>query len=255
MTLIASPAIRSMSGFPKRVAHLSKPNDNARPGAPSGHNQGLTLMTYVIQPASESASYRPRKSVDLARFVPDLAAALGGKVFRPEGYLDSDERRNIELDGFVISVSSVWNDPTKVSLHISESERKWLGSNEPYGDDYKMPSIRISVDRPMKTLVADIKRRLLEPAKAPAAKRREYAAKLAASKSNLATVAAALRQRFPRLEVRDPKDQVHSTGLYLNSDAGPYLSGTVYSDGKVSIDRLGQLSPEQFERLMKTLYT
>jgi hypothetical protein len=211
-------------------------------------------MTYVMQPASDIPSYLPRKSVDLARFVPDLAAALGGKVFRPEGYLDSDRRLNIELDGFVISASQLWNDSTKVTLHIDEREREWLGSNEPYGDDYKMPSIRISVDRPMKALVADIRRRLIEPAKAPAAKRREYAARMAESKSNLATVAAALRQRFPRLEVRDPKDQVHATGLYLNSDAGPYLSGTVYADGKVSIDRLGQLSPEQFDRLMKALY-
>jgi hypothetical protein len=211
-------------------------------------------MTYIMQPASDRPSYLPRKTVDLTRFVPDLAAALGGKVFRPEGYSESDQRLNIELDGFAISASQLWNDSTKVTLHINECEREWLGSNEPYGDDYKMPSIRISVDRPMKALVADIRRRLIEPAKAPAAKRREYAAKMAESKSNLATVAAALRQRFPRLEVRDPKDQVHATGLYLNSDAGPYLSGTVYSDGKVSIDRLGQLSAEQFDRLMKALY-
>jgi hypothetical protein len=203
-------------------------------------------VSYVI---NDTGSFKPRRKVDLARFAPDLAKALGGK-----SVVENIDRYSVEVDGFHIWIDTLWNDATKVTLHIRDADRQWLGSNEPSGDGYRMPSIKISVDRPMERLAADIKRRLIEPAREPAEKRREYVAKLNESAANLTLTADKLRKRFPGLTVRMEKDATHSGTVYHNSSGTPYLNGRFYADGKVSIDQLGSLSAAQFERVMKAIY-
>jgi hypothetical protein len=108
----------------------------------------------------------------------------------------------------------------------------------------------------MAKVVADIRRRLLDPAVEVAKVRKAHADKIGAQKSDLASTAETLRKRFPGLTVRHDKDASQNGSIYRNDDSGsgPYLSGRFYNDGKVTIDQLGSLSSEQFERVMAALY-
>lgn len=193
---------------------------------------------------------RTRRNFDGQRFVADLAKALGGAVVNREISTDIPD---IDLGDYRVRVYVAWNAHGKVSLHISERNAKWLGSDEPSGDEYRWPEISVSVDRPMTALVKDINRRLIEPAAAPLAKRREHQARIESNRGDLRKQAERLRAAHPSLDVHPlDKDQTQG-GSFFNRDGSVYLNGRFYHDGRVQIDRIGSLSAEQFDRVMAAL--
>lgn len=203
-------------------------------------------MTYLT---NREEFGRTLRAVDVTRFTTDLCQALGGKL------VNDPERRagaSFILDGAEISVHSIWNASDKVSLHIAPSPRTWLGSNEPHGEEYKLPSIRVSVERPMAALAKDVKRRLIDPAQGPLAKRREHTAKIADNATKLKVTSERLRATHPSLDVRLERDATYN-GTFYNRN-GVYLNGRFDYNGSVTIDRIGSLSAEQFDAVMRVLY-
>jgi len=194
---------------------------------------------------------RTRHEIDLVRFTADLAKALGGRV------LDAEHgEHRIALDGFKISLGDGWrqSERGKAILGIRELEWQWLGSDEPSGEGFRFPSIRVSVDRPLDKIAAEVKRRLITPAGPVAAARKAHAEKIATAKSDLARVAAKLRKDWPSLDVRHDADASYNGSFHRNSNGGPYLDGRFYKDGRITIDRIGTLSADQFERVLRALY-
>ena len=211
-------------------------------------------MSYIE--VVQSYGHDERK-LNVARFAADLRKALGGAPL-PAKDCDTDVYRHARfaLDGNEITLTSGWrrNEIDKVTVRCSPLNCKLDYNNTPRGDEYKLPEATVSAERPLQAIAADIKRRVIEPAKAPIAKRREYAATLAKQANDLASTCARLRERFPGLSVTLKNGATYSASLYHNTDAGPYLSGQVHADGSMSIDRLGSLSADQFERVMTALY-
>jgi hypothetical protein len=75
----------------------------------------------------------------------------------------------------------------------------------------------------------------------------------------IATSTPAQRSRSPsatpgrarRRSLRQPRSRL---SIYCNITGRPYLSGRVYADGTVSIDRIATLSAAIFKRVMRALY-
>jgi len=193
---------------------------------------------------------RSERSIDLPRFAADFARELGGKVLphRSEFPSDGDRYQEIAVGDAKITVSTRWNERSKVTLDIGDLERPLNGA-VPYGDQFKTPTITVSVDRPMKALVNDVKRRLIVPSFAPRNARRAYAAEKAEGAEQLKQVAAELRKQG--LECRFNDGESYHGGLYYNKD-GRYLSGRFYNDGRVTLERL-DLTAEQAKKVFKVL--
>jgi len=206
----------------------------------------------------EKESYgRVERVMDVQKFAADLAKALGGTYVAPKpNDMGAGERyAHIIVDDCDIGITRGWENRNsdKVTFNIAPANCT-LGYNDtPRGEEYKLPRASMSVSKPMNRLVADVKRRVIDPAKAPIAKRREHAAELKRRANSLVDVAAKLRAAHPGLEVKVADGSTYSGSIYRNGD-GPYVSGSVYADGTVSIDRMGTLSPAQFDRVMRALF-
>ena len=206
---------------------------------------------------TETKYNRPERVLDLHRFAADLCKALGGKMIPPvKGEAKNERWTSMEIGDAIIGLTKSWkqSEVEKVSVSISPRGLS-LGYNDtPRGPEYALPSATVSTARPLASIAADIKRRVIDAAAAPMAKLREHAAACNQQRDDLQTVAADLRKRHPLLAVTVKDGERFSASLYRNSNDEPYLSGTVRSDGSVSIDRLGGLTAEQFERVMTALY-
>ena len=173
---------------------------------------------------------------------------------KPDDMGARERYATFDLDGCEIGVSRSWQDrlADKVTIAISPRDVKLNYNDTPRGDDYKLPRASMSASKPMARLVADVKRRVIEPAQAPIAKLRAYAAELKSKANSLAERAAAFRKN-PRLDVRVENGATHSGTIYSNGD-GVYLNARFYADGTVSIDRIGSVNAETFDRILAALY-
>jgi hypothetical protein len=206
---------------------------------------------------TETKYGREERSLDIHRFARDLAKAIGGKVIpQAPGEIINERYASIEIDGAAIGLTGGWgrNDLEKVAVRISPLGLKLSYNDTPRGDEFKTPEAKVSTARPLATIAADIKRRVIDPGAAPIAKLREHAAACVQQATDLRATADRLRKRYPGLSVTVKDDARHSAPFYRNDNKGPYLSGTVYPDGSASIERVGSLSPEQFARVMAALY-
>jgi hypothetical protein len=187
---------------------------------------------------------------DIQAFARDLAAVMGGAYVTPaKDDMSAAERyATFTLDGYDISLSRDWSDRRNKTVHVSiRMIGDKLGHLE--SDGYRMPKASVSGTRPLAALAKDIRRRVIEPAAAPAAKRRELTESRTQYANNLAAHAKRMRAAFPGLQV-DVSDSAAS--LYLNSD-GNYLTGRLDGDGKVTIDRISQLNAAAFAGVMAAL--
>jgi hypothetical protein len=208
-------------------------------------------MSYIIEREQHG---RNERSVDVERFTADLAKALGGTVIPRDQY--PDRYAEFSLDDTVVTVSRGWahREFDKVTIGIEAADVRFTYNDRPSGADYRTPKATVSVTRPLARIVADVKRRVIEPAKAPLAKLRDHAAMVAKRTSDLAATAERLRRDYPGLDVSIKNGSSYSGTLYRNRDGAPYLSGNFNADGSVNIERLGSLTADQFERLMRALY-
>jgi hypothetical protein len=207
-------------------------------------------MTYMIDGTTKYDF-----SIDIKAFARDLAAPMGGTVLPNDDDYNGKRYAEIAFSDYTIGLTAGWqkNERNKVAVSISPTGIKPSHAS-PYCDKYKLPRINVSVERPIGSVAADIVRRLIEPAKAPIAERRQYAENVDRAANGLQAAAAKLRAAYPPLSVTLNQGETHAARIYNNNGAGPYLTAQLYADGSVSIDRLGSLSAAQFERLMAALY-
>ncbi len=213
------------------------------------------MSSYII---TEEKYGRSEQVLDLHSFAKDLCKALSGKLTaRDKDEIANDRYASFTLGESKIGLTKCWkkSELDKVSVTIAPANFNLSYNDTPRGPEYKTPEATVSTSRPLDKIVADIKRRVIEPSKAPIAKLREHAAACDQQRSDLRDIASNLRSRYPLLQVTVKDGERFSGKLYRNSNDEPYLSGSVHADGSVSIDRLGSLTPAQFARLMKALYT
>jgi transcriptional antiterminator Rof (Rho-off) len=211
-------------------------------------------MSYVI---TETKYGRDERALDLHAFARDLAKAMGGAIIpTPKGEIPNERYVQFTIDDCTVNLTKGWkkSELEKVTVSISPNGLNGHHRDIPRGDEYQLPEATVNSSRPMAALVADIKRRVIDPAQAPIAKRREFVAACDQQVDDLKACVASLQTRHPLLKVTLKDGERFSAALYRNANDEPYLSGSVHADGSVSIDRLGSLTAQQFERLMAALY-
>lgn len=200
---------------------------------------------------------RQERVLDVQRFTIDLADLLGGTYIKPNpDNLDRGERyASLRLDDCEIGITVNWRCGEKVNVSIGPADLNFnaRGYSRPYGDEYRTPNATVSVTRPIERIAADIKRRVIEAGKAPIAKLRAHAEQLDQAAKGLVSTVDRLRKRYPALQVKVEQGATTSGSIYSNGE-GPYLNGRVYADGSVSVERLGSLTADQFDRVMRALY-
>jgi hypothetical protein len=186
---------------------------------------------------------------DMARFAADLAVAIGGKVeARPPDRFSCDGDI-IEVDGVRIRLAvSTWRAAFD-RVHVTACHPVFEGKyhDHPYGTDYKMPGAYVSAGRPLAALASDIRRRVVEPARAPIARWIEHRKIVADRGSDL--VARAARLREWGLDVRLNEGETRSGSVWHGK---PYFSGEFYADGTVSLRNV-TFTAVEFERMVEAV--
>jgi hypothetical protein len=209
-------------------------------------------MTYLIKDPSEIA---PRKHmiVDLVRFGHDLAAALGWSIVLGEhGRVDlnsPDEKLALHLH------NQTWSPAKASKVNISVSV-----TDIPFGDQpsvahspkYELPSATVSADRPMDSIVRDVKRRVIEAAAEPAEHRRQYAALCSAERGGLKATMQRMKALFgDNIRFNEAQASNHSCPFswYYRAEGvnSPgygkfYIDGRVNSDGNITVDRMPNIT-------------
>jgi hypothetical protein len=106
----------------------------------------------------------------------------------------------------------------------------------------------------MKVIAADVTRRVIEAAKAPLQKRRDWHAQREQSASDLQVHAERLAKQYPtslRVKVENGAD---SASIFSHGSDDHYLAARLYPDGSVSIDRIGTLKGGQFAAVADALF-
>ena len=199
---------------------------------------------------------REEQVLNLSLFVKDLCKVLGGKLSPPkDNETESDHYRTFELGDALISVNKHWEKSKrgKVTIGIAPLNLKLAYGDTPRGPEYTTPSATVSTERPLGQIAADVKRRVIDPGKAPIAALVAHAVLCGEQRNELAATAERLRKAYPMLQVNVKDGERYSASLYRNVTGEPYLSGNVRADGSATIDRLS-LTAEQFEAVMKALY-
>lgn len=198
---------------------------------------------------------RTETIVDTARFVVDLAAALGGTVEQSDPpdndyhhILVGELRLSVYANGF----------RHKGKVHVTCYPVSVPHEDRPYHDGkgtYEMPDANISPLRPMPTIAKDVQRRVIDAAQEPLASIRAYVAKRQASRGSLAENVAKIVAAVPELrESQNGSSSEDSYSKTLNwNGGGVYLSARAYNDGKVGIDRIGSVSLEVFLEICAVL--
>jgi hypothetical protein len=195
-------------------------------------------MTYVKWRDADGYESGCRECLDLSALAADLCKALDGKA------ISTDDRNGdvtFELvDGCKVSLSNGWrsNEVDKATVHIDPPDE--LDSLRGYdlSIEYRLPtSVTVSAKLPLDEIAVDVKRRLITPAQAPLANLREFAKQLERDGRSLEIIGKSYAAQFPELEITVPEFSDHRAGI--RGSAPIYLLDDFYSDGRVSIERMG----------------
>jgi len=214
-------------------------------------------MTYAY---TVSAYGRTETKINVQRFSEDLCAAMGG-TFIPETELyDAKSRGRFSLSsGLRITVCCNYNHKKEqVGLHIDDYGMIPAESlSSFYGDKYHLPSITVSTARPMAALVKDVQRRLIDAAAGSLVARREVVRQHQGYKDRLAATIASLKASCQDLEVRI-NDRGTEASFYTRAGLNSLpdmmtISGRIYSDGTVGIDRCSSIPATKFAAVLRVL--
>jgi|GEM_PF-6207945 len=100
------------------------------------------------------------------------------------------------------------------------------------------PSPSISAKRPFKSIVVDLRKRGLEVAQEVAKEKRVKIAERQARTDELRAHMQVLRDAYPGLEVRQERDTDASAKVYWNKSGTGYMTGTLYHDGDLHLERV-----------------
>lgn len=193
---------------------------------------------------------RQETKIDLERFTADLAKELGGKVWK-------DPERDIDQTHIVLGterldlVSNTWKLKARVRVTIWAPDVKH--DERGYYGDKRMRTEEATVDPNKRTVAAiakDVKRRVVDGSREALRLQREYADTVRRGRADIKKHAEQLR-RATGLDVTVNETE-RSARVYWNGD-GLYISGTLSADATVSIDRVGSMPLEKFEKMMWVL--
>jgi hypothetical protein len=210
-------------------------------------------MTYISM--TETPYGRKEYTLDIVRFTADLAKALSkllpdakvAVVPFKEDYANRYQTIRVGADQLGIS----WND-WKRRLTVSIEAPDVRGDRNTYDKAQKTEEASVNPDgRTIERIAADIKRRVIDPSQEPLRLQREHAAKTAAARAEIVRKADALRAKCPTLDIRT-HEREQRAAIYGNG-GGHYLSGTLYADGTVALERIGSMPVEAFERIVAIL--
>lgn len=203
-------------------------------------------MSYLI----ESEHYgRKETQPDLERFARDLAPLIGGRFEKT----DSAWGAFIAIEGATVSVGKPAGSYRHCERVVLSIEATGIAHNDrPYygRDDTKLPSITVSATRPIEAVAKEVKRRLIEPAQAPLAKRREYAANRVAERDKLTETVTQLRALYGEKAVSTKNGDGFTAHLWISE---PYVAANVSADGRVSIERVQTVTLEKFNAIVALL--
>jgi hypothetical protein len=194
---------------------------------------------------------RTEYNFDTAAFVRALADALGMAIIERENGFDTPR---LDLgDGLTMYARADSYGANKGRVELSTYTELGRAIAGRYSA-VKFPSINIDPRRPMDALVKDVRKRLIAPSAEPLATVKARTAEHAQARNSLGERVAALRAAWPgKLDIT-VKDNATSASLWATGSSGHYLHGTLYEDGRVSIDRIGDLRGDKAAALFAVLF-
>ena len=116
----------------------------------------------------------------------------------------------------------------------------------------KTESATVNPDgRSIAAIAKDLKKRVIDANLAALDARRAYAAQQVKNRASIVTRAADLKAAYPKLDVRVNEREQNAT-IYSGPSAF-YLSGRMNAQGRVSVDRFGDVSTETFLKILAVL--
>lgn len=199
---------------------------------------------------------RERNVIDLPRFAKDLAKALDNlltsvdvKLLPTTEY--PNERQTIRIGKDNLNLGAD-NYKKRITASIAASDVTWDDRNT-YDKSHRTETATVGPDgnRDIKTIARDLNRRVIDASQPALKLQREYAAKQQAGRAAIVIKANALKAKLPGLDIRTD-EKAQRASIYGGSD-GHYISATLNADGQVSIERIGSVSVEKFERIVAIL--
>lgn len=178
-----------------------------------------------------------------------LAPVLGGTVGECEPGKYGQGR--IELDGYRLAIRGARPGPAdKIEVAAWLNEASGLH----YSDRTPMPSAGMSLSKGLDAVVRDIRNRVMAKTAEPLAETRAKVERMNEARARLELAAAGIADAFPAMSVKlPPEKHATSADLYAGPSFGTYLSGNLYADGSVTIQRLGNLNAKQARAVLAAI--
>lgn len=204
----------------------------------------MNLRVSYISPTDR----HPRGAIDMPRFAADLAKELGGTV-QPDGDYPH-ENQKIALAGgkeFLRLTADNWKRRVKVTVAASDIREYRVGDSAQHTE-----SATLNPDgRAIAAIARDIKRRVIDASQRALAAQRAWAAQQIEDKASVQQQSDALKAKHPALYVR-----VDHGGLVASISGGAtghYISARMEAGGRVTVERLGTVTAEQFDQIVEVL--
>jgi hypothetical protein len=199
-----------------------------------------------------SENYKPTydkfQSLDVRPLAALLAKELGGTMLPARGDEPCTWYSEFAMpDGAVVTLYRN-NQRFRVSIGIDNETRRKIGNSVTLPE---MPDANLSPNRPIAALAKEIKRRVIEPSKQALEVARGRVAEELSRRSSLADKVAELSKAFPIAAIDLDRDG-GSASFYLNA-RGAYLSGSLYADGSLSLQRCGTVPADRLGAVLKAL--
>ena len=198
---------------------------------------------------NKTIANQTEESFDYATFSEDLAKELGGEVIEYEkGSWGNCKIKVGEVD---IRVWRASKNKGTWKIEVSVYANLVGKSKIDYRRQPDFPHIKVNPTRDIKVLARDIRKRAIDKAKEPLEELRKLIAAHEEQEAGITTVVHDLEQQFPMLSLTPSNDgTTASLRIYSNE---VYLVGDVFPDGKISIQRIGNLSAEKANKLLHAL--
>lgn len=129
-----------------------------------------------------------------------------------------------------------------------------IGGNLHYSERKPLPTCSVKGDRPMEAIAKDVQNKVIKYARPKIEELQQKVSAVDDSIATLKTLAESLMARIKGLSVNIDRDQ-RTARVYINSGSttgGAYMNGTLYPDGKLSVERIA-LDQSKTESLLRLL--
>lgn len=189
---------------------------------------------------------------DLSQLANILASDLNATIQPNEFASDNDRHFNIKTDDLVIYVSRKGWGAKADFIEVGVAPNGRLEDND---CNYRLgwPTISLNGTRPVEALVADIKRRVIN-SEATSSALLKYRENVEAKRSRENDLGRAQQRLVALPNVRFARDRGTSSWTCdFYNYGGSYFNGRVNSDGQVTFERVGSVSMDKAERILKIL--